>query len=91
MNMNVFSPAKSMNVFAKGAEIGAGLRQAKTDSLIAPKIAAGDYQGAAQVAGERGDLGSAELYRTQYEDQLAQMGEQEKIAAAQRALVAQQK
>jgi|GEM_PF-4709132 len=85
MNMNVFSPASSMNVFAKGAQIGAGLRQAKTDSLIAPKIAAGDYQGAAQVAGSRGDVASAEHYRNQYADVISSMSEQQRAEAMQRS------
>lgn len=85
MNMNVFSPANSMDVFAKGAQIGAGLRQAKTDSLIAPKIAAGDYQGAAQVAGDRGDLVGADHYRNQYSEAIASMTEQQRAEATQRS------
>lgn len=83
--MNVFSPMQGMNAFAQGADIGGNIRQQETQSKLAPLVANGQYQQAAQVAGERGDLGSAELYRTQYEDQLSQMGEQEKIAAAKRA------
>lgn len=83
--MNVFSPMQGMNAFAQGANIGGNIRQQETQSKLAPLVANGQYQQAAQVAGERGDLGSAELYRTQYEDQLSQMGEQEKIAAAKRA------
>ena len=83
--MNVFSPSQSMNVFAQGANIGGNIRQAETNSKLAPLVANGQYDQAAQVAGQRGDLGSAELYRSQYQDQLAQMGEQEKAAAAKRA------
>ena len=85
MNMNVFSPANSMNAFSMGANIGGNIRRQETQSKLAPLVANGQSQQAAQVAGERGDLGSAELYRTQYQDQLSQMGEQEKIAAAKRA------
>jgi hypothetical protein len=83
--MNVFSPSQSMNVFAQGANIGGNIRQAQTNAKLAPLVANGQYDQAAQVAGQRGDLGSAELYRSQYQDQLAQMGEQEKAAAAKRA------
>jgi len=83
--MNVFSPMQGMNAFAQGANIGGNIRQQETQSKLAPLVANGQYQQAAQVAGERGDLGSAELYRTQYQDQLSQMGEQEKVAAAKRA------
>lgn len=83
--MNVFSPSQSMNVFAQGANIGGNIRQAQTNAKLAPLVANGQYDQAAQVAGQRGDLGSAELYRSQYEGQLAQMGEQEKAAAAKRA------
>lgn len=83
--MNVFSPMQGMNAFAQGANIGGNIRQQETQSKLAPLVANGQYQQAAQVAGERGDLGGAEMYRAQYQGQLAQMGEQEKVAAAKRA------
>jgi len=67
-----------MNAFTAGAQIGEGIRQRQTQAGLAPLVARGDYQAASQFAGERGDLQSAELYRTQYMDALAQAGEQEK-------------
>ena len=85
MNQFVFDPSRSLNAFSAGAQIGSGIRQAQTNSRLAPLIAQGDFQGAAKVAGERGDLPSAELYGAQYQDQLAQMGEADRTAAAERA------
>lgn len=83
--MQVFDPTRGFNAFAQGAQIGGSIRQAQTNAKLAPMVAAGDYKGAAAYAGQRGDLGAAETYRTQYSDQLAQMGEAEKKAAAERA------
>lgn len=83
--MNVFSPMQGMNAFAQGANIGGNIRQQETQSKLAPLVANGQYQQAAQVAGERGDLGGAQMYQAQYQDQLAQMSAEEKAAAAERA------
>ena len=76
--MQVFDPTRAMNAFTAGAQIGEGIRQRQTQAGLAPLVARGDYQAASQFAGQRGDLQSAELYRTQYMDALAQAGEQER-------------
>lgn len=83
--MNVFDPGAGFNAFAQGAQIGGGIRQRQTEAKLAPMVAAGDYQGAAQYAGQRGDLPSAELYRTQYGEQLKGMKAEELAAAKERA------
>jgi len=76
--MQVFDPTRAMNAFTAGAQLGEGIRQRQTQAGLAPLVARGDYQAASQFAGERGDLQSAEMYRTQYMDALAQAGEQER-------------
>jgi hypothetical protein len=83
--LNIFDPTRAMNAFSQGAQLGEGLRQRQTQSRLAPMVARGDFQAAAQFAGERGDLEGAEMYRSQYADQIAQMDEQTKAQAAQRA------
>lgn len=83
--MQVFDPTRAMNAFTAGAQIGEGIRQRQTQAGLAPLVARGDYQAASQFAGERGDLQSAELYRQQYADQIAQMDERTRAEAAQRA------
>lgn len=83
--MNYFDPSKSMNAFAAGAQIGGAMRQGETNRKLAPMVAAGDYGGAAKYAAERGDLPSAELYRTQYGEQLKGMKAEELAAAQKRA------
>ena len=83
--MQVFDPTRAMNAFTAGAQIGEGIRQRQTQAGLAPLVARGDYQAASQFAGERGDLQSAEMYRQQYADQIAQMDERTKAEAAQRA------
>lgn len=83
--MNVFDPTQGFNAFAQGAQIGGGIRQAQTDRMLAPLVAQGDYGKAAEVAGQRGDLPSAELYRTQYGEVLKGMKAEELAAATKRA------
>jgi len=83
--MNVFDPTAGMNAFAQGAQIGGAIRNAQTNNKLAPMVAAGDYKGAAQYAGSRGDAQGAEYYNAQYKDALAQMSEADKAAAAKRA------
>lgn len=76
--MNVFDPTRGFNAFAQGAQIGGSIRQAQTNSKLAPMVAAGNYKGAADYAGQRGDLGGAERYGAQYaEQQKTQLSEEQ--------------
>jgi hypothetical protein len=84
MNQFVFDPGQGFNAFAAGANIGSGIRQAQTNSKLAPMVAKGDYQGAANYAAERGDLPSAELYRSQYMEALKAKTAEEQAAELQR-------
>lgn len=82
--MNVFDPSKAYNAFAQGAQMGGAIRQTQTNAKLAPMVAQGDYQGAAQYAGQRGDLQSAEVYRTQYMDALGAASEEDRLKDKQR-------
>lgn len=80
-----FDPMKSMNALAGGMELGSHIRDKQTMNALAPMVAKGDYKGAMEYAGSRGDLGQVQDMKTQYEAQLANMSEQDKAAAAKRA------
>jgi hypothetical protein len=80
-----FDPMQSMNALAGGAQMGGAIRQTQTQNALAPMVAKGDYKGAMEYAGSRGDLGQVDAMRTQYEAQIAQMGAEERSAAAQKA------
>lgn len=83
--MAVFDPTQGFNAFAQGAQIGGNIRQRQTEAKLAPMVAAGDYQGAAQYAGQRGDLQGAEYFKAQYGEQLKGMKAEELAAATKRA------
>ena len=80
-----FDPGQAMNAFASGAQMGGAIRSQQTSNALAPMVAQGDYKGAMDYAGQRGDLGQVQDMKSQYEAQLANMSEQDKAAAAQRA------
>jgi hypothetical protein len=83
--MTYFDPSKGFNAFAQGAQIGGNIRQRQTEAKLAPMVASGDYQGAAQYAGQRGDLQGAEYFKAQYGEQLKGMKTEELAAAKERA------
>lgn len=68
--MNVFDPMQSMNALASGAQMGGAIRSQQTSNALAPMVAKGDYKGAMEYAGSRGDLGQVEAMKTQYQGQL---------------------
>ena len=82
--MKSFDPMQAMNAFAVGSQIGTNIRDKQTDNGLAPMVAKGDFQGAAEYAGQRGDVGSAAHFGAQYQDQIAQMSEAQRAEALQR-------
>lgn len=67
--------------FKEGNALGTGLRQDETRRKAAPMIAQGDYRGAMQMAGQRGDMDMV----AQMQQAVSQMDEQTRAQAAQRA------
>jgi hypothetical protein len=65
-----FDPMQSMNALAGGAQMGGAIRDKQTSNALAPMVAKGDYKGAMEYAGSRGDLGQVDAMRTQYQGQL---------------------
>ena len=79
--MQVFDPSRAYNAFTAGAQLGGAMRQRETERMAAPAISAGNYGQAAEIYGQRGDVAGAAGYRQMYEQQLAQMDEQQKAEA----------
>jgi hypothetical protein len=84
MPQNFFDPMQSMNALAGGAQIGGAIRDKQTQNALSPMVAKGDYKGAMEYAGSRGDLGQVDAMRTQYEAQIAKMTAEEKAAGLAR-------
>ena len=82
--MQVFDPSRAYNAFTAGAQLGGAMRQQETERMAAPAISAGNYGQAAEIYGQRGDVAGAAGYRQMYEQQLAQMDEQQKAQALER-------
>ena len=82
--MQVFDPSRAYNAFTAGAQLGGAMRQRETERMAAPAISAGNYGQAAEIYGQRGDVAGAAGYRQMYEQQLAQMDEQQKAQALER-------
>lgn len=82
--MQVFDPSRAYNAFTAGAQLGGAMRQQETERMAAPAISAGNYGQAAEIYGQRGDVAGAAGYRQMYEQQLAQMDEQQKAQARER-------
>jgi hypothetical protein len=70
MPQNFFDPGSSMNALANGMKIGGAIRDKQTMNALSPMVAKGDYKGAMEYAGSRGDLGMVNDMRTQYQGQL---------------------
>jgi hypothetical protein len=79
-----FDPMQSMNALAGGAQMGGAIRDKQTSNALAPMVAKGDYKGAMEYAGSRGDLGQVQDMRKQYEAQVANLDEKTKAAERKR-------